>query len=612
MPKSDQLVIRVGQEIVGDMYQIEWPVTVERVEGQWLRISDQGGYGLPPISGWVSKEDVLQLGEAHEHYVGAVRRADAPCVHWLIGVYLESKRETQSARKEYMECLGLTADAPDAEVPAAAGRGPCMLDAAVRLVRIRATEAKSAAEAMAAADMLRGLSDTAASAGVRRPRVVFEYAEALRRAYHLNWSKKDAGTAGGQALFQSACDAYDALISPRSSSVHADPQTWRGYLGKAELCLDQAAMFLDQASSCIAEPRGEAGSATSKPAAARSAATADGGNGLSTLQTQTDIELLSRFVAALQAPKPAPAAIERAERVSDALAASIQSLNVAIDCFDEAVRKGPAVIEAYRDRSNAYLMLARSEATLAAIVDANADPRLRQGLAGLALPPEKLDRTMVAGRTQFDKAVADLRKANEGLAQASEAQKDLADAEKEIAQRYLAPPATRGEAGAEGGKKVAAAAGPPPDLPTLRAKLKQLRADAVAAEPEVRKQESGFRARVRDAQAALAGSYDVLNQSQNLSRAKSSAHAACDMGNYANAESLELLAAVYASQCNFDRAVYYQKLAVIFASEDGRPKVLSTLDEYRKQADLVLAKARAKTPAAPAGPSKPSSDGAAD
>ncbi len=52
---------------------------------------------------------------------------------------------------------------------------------------------------------------------------------------------------------------------------------------------------------------------------------------------------------------------------------------------------------------------------------------------------------------------------------------------------------------------------------------------------------------------------------------------------------------VYSSQCNFDRAEYYQKLAAIFASEDERPGVLATLDLYRKFGALVLAKAQAKT-----------------
>ena len=36
MPKSDQLLLRSGQEVTGDVYQVAWPATVERTEGHWL------------------------------------------------------------------------------------------------------------------------------------------------------------------------------------------------------------------------------------------------------------------------------------------------------------------------------------------------------------------------------------------------------------------------------------------------------------------------------------------------------------------------------------------------------------------------------------------------
>ena len=45
------------------------------------------------------------------------------------------------------------------------------------------------------------------------------------------------------------------------------------------------------------------------------------------------------------------------------------------------------------------------------------------------------------------------------------------------------------------------------------------------------------------------------------------AEVACGKGNYAAADSLQILAEVYADQCNFDRAAFYQKLAVVFATE---------------------------------------------
>ena len=78
MPKSDQVVLRDGGECTGGVYQIEWPATVERIQGQWLWIVDRGGYRVPPVSGWVSKEEVLKLDESHDYYMRALQTEDAP------------------------------------------------------------------------------------------------------------------------------------------------------------------------------------------------------------------------------------------------------------------------------------------------------------------------------------------------------------------------------------------------------------------------------------------------------------------------------------------------------------------------------------------------------
>ncbi len=99
------------------------------------------------------------------------------------------------------------------------------------------------------------------------------------------------------------------------------------------------------------------------------------------------------------------------------------------------------------------------------------------------------------------------------------------------------------------------------------------------------------------AAAALDDSYTMLDKSAHLQSAERSARAACQKGNFASADSLQILAEVYASQCNFDRAEFYQKLAVIFASEDERLQLLQTFHEYSKMDELVTAKAKAKTPA---------------
>ncbi len=109
------------------------------------------------------------------------------------------------------------------------------------------------------------------------------------------------------------------------------------------------------------------------------------------------------------------------------------------------------------------------------------------------------------------------------------------------------------------------------NLPLVRSKLRELRTEAARIEKLVAKEEQQARKALADANAELQASYDALNNSRYLQQAKRSARAACEKGNYTNAESLEILAAIYASQCNFDRAEFYQKLAVIFASEDERP-----------------------------------------
>ncbi len=123
MPKSDKLVLRaeVDGPAAGDAYEIEWPATVERVEGQWLRITDRGGYSVPAVAGWVSSDDVLRLDAAHDHYVAAAMAADAPWLHWLTGVCLQTRGETRSARREFLQSLRLPADAAAAAARAAVG-----------------------------------------------------------------------------------------------------------------------------------------------------------------------------------------------------------------------------------------------------------------------------------------------------------------------------------------------------------------------------------------------------------------------------------------------------------------------------------------------------------
>ncbi len=158
MPKSDQLLLRIGQEFTGDAYKIEWPATVEHIEGQWLWIADHGGYHVPAISGWVRKDEVLKLDEAHSYYMGILQTYDAPWLHWFVGICSENRNESGPAQEEYFQCLNLKAEPRDADaVRRAVERGPNALDAAVRLLRSQTKAPNSFGEAVTAANVLRDL-----------------------------------------------------------------------------------------------------------------------------------------------------------------------------------------------------------------------------------------------------------------------------------------------------------------------------------------------------------------------------------------------------------------------------------------------------------------------
>jgi hypothetical protein len=141
-------------------------------------------------------------------------------------------------------------------------------------------------------------------------------------------------------------------------------------------------------------------------------------------------------------------------------------------------------------------------------------------------------------------------------------------------------------------------------LRTVGKTLCQLRADAAEVKRLAEREEQKVTQALAIANAELAASCNTLNNSGNLQQAKRSARTACEKGCFASAESLKILATVYAGQCNFDRAEYYQKLAVIFVSEDERPAMLQTLEHYRIMGQLVTERKRPKTPPSPPGQAK--------
>jgi hypothetical protein len=128
MPKSASLILQVGgpappaptgrifvptgSSCTGTVYDVEWPATVDVVEGQWLWVEDRGGYRCPSVSGWVNSNDVLKLADpdlklhdAYACYTGELKKGNDPWLHWMLGICLENNKETKAACKEYCEAL---------------------------------------------------------------------------------------------------------------------------------------------------------------------------------------------------------------------------------------------------------------------------------------------------------------------------------------------------------------------------------------------------------------------------------------------------------------------------------------------------------------------------
>ena len=286
MPKSDQLLIRDGREITGDVYQIAWPAAVDRIEGQWLKVVDHGGYHVPAVSGWVSKDEVLKFDEAHSYYMEFLRTSDPPWVHWLVGICLEEGNESETAQEEYLKSLSVASgdiNTVRMAVRTAVEMNPNLLDAAVRLERLKAGEAKPAEEAVAAADQIQSLAEAAERSGIRRPYAHFEQAEALHKAFRLKLAEErkkirgideqiaranseiDGGTSEDRDLFNKAEQIYRLTASVNPDDTQAGPHGWKGCMGRAELYLSRVAILYDEAWSLIGL---DAGSPASFSAAA--------------------------------------------------------------------------------------------------------------------------------------------------------------------------------------------------------------------------------------------------------------------------------------------------------------------------------------------------------
>ena len=94
----------------------------------------------------------------------------------------------------------------------AAENAPQLFDAAVRWARLKGTTAKSADEAVEAAGLLHDLSEIARQSGMRRPQLLFDQAEILRKAYHSAVAKERKNMSGIDELIANAKAEKDRAI----------------------------------------------------------------------------------------------------------------------------------------------------------------------------------------------------------------------------------------------------------------------------------------------------------------------------------------------------------------------------------------------------------------
>jgi hypothetical protein len=125
LPKSARLQVLQSPDdrrSIALGYEIEWPATVEKTDGQWLKIVDGGGYSVAPIDGWVRKDDIVRMENVQAYCTGKIRESEAAQrfgtlglrnrvddsppqslaeLYWMRGIYWENQRDAESAIADY-------------------------------------------------------------------------------------------------------------------------------------------------------------------------------------------------------------------------------------------------------------------------------------------------------------------------------------------------------------------------------------------------------------------------------------------------------------------------------------------------------------------------------
>jgi hypothetical protein len=118
MPKSDQFQIeaREEKEHSGGIFDIAWPATVEKTNGRWLFIRDEGGYSNPPVAGWVYADNVLRIESSADHYSDELQSSKAAWLYWLRGIYWENKNEPVIALTDYQAAAAIDPKLDDVQI----------------------------------------------------------------------------------------------------------------------------------------------------------------------------------------------------------------------------------------------------------------------------------------------------------------------------------------------------------------------------------------------------------------------------------------------------------------------------------------------------------------
>lgn len=148
LPKSSQVRLmgdekRVTDRDAGSIFQIAWPASVAKIDGQWLLIRDEGGYSAPPVVGWVRKQDMLRTNNDGSpsadgpttYFAKKIQddplNPEIPVLYWLRGIYWESQGqgEHEIAIADYCAAIrfacGSQGEPPQGE-PGAAAEPPSL------------------------------------------------------------------------------------------------------------------------------------------------------------------------------------------------------------------------------------------------------------------------------------------------------------------------------------------------------------------------------------------------------------------------------------------------------------------------------------------------------